>query len=105
MDQGYTDFDLINDSHLCKCPICREVVVPVTCGFNNCEWKIIARKVELGKPPQMFKTDWKSVGNLYERFSPENNGKTKFVDLKILCRKSHELETCLACMWFRWNIN
>ena len=84
MNRDYTDFDLINDAYLCKCPICHEGVVPVTCAFNNCEWKMISRKVELGKRPQMFKTDWKSVGNWYERFSPEKSGEASFLDLKIL---------------------
>ena len=90
MDQGYTKFDLINDLCMCKCPMCDEGVEPVTCGFNNCEWKMIWREVEPGKHPQMFKTDWKSVGNLYERFSLE---KSSFLDLKILCQKSCEQET------------
>ena len=99
MNQDYTDFDLINDSHLCKCPMCRKGVVPVTCAFNNCEWKFIGRKVELGKPPQMFKTDWKSVGDSYTRFSPEKSGKANFLDLKILCRQKPDgqLVTCFGC--------
>ena len=98
MNEGYTDFDLINDSYLCKCPICCEGVIPITCGFNNCEWKIIGRKVELGKPPQMFKTDWKSVGDFYERFSPEKSGKANFVALKIICRKTDGQKIiCFAC--------
>ena len=32
MNQHYTDFDLINDAYLCKCPMCDKVVVPVTCA-------------------------------------------------------------------------
>ena len=99
MNQEYTDFDLINDAYLCTCPICREGVVPITCGFNNCEWKFIGRKVEPGKRPQMIKTDWKSAGDLYERFSPEKSGKANFLDLKILCRRESyvKMEICLAC--------
>ena len=53
--------------------------------------------MELGKPPQMFKTDWKSVGNLCERFSPEKSGEANFLDLKILCQKPCDLKTCFAC--------
>ena len=97
MNKGWTEFDLINDSHLCKCPICKERVVPITCGFNNCKWKIIARKVELGKP-QMFKTDWKSVGDLYKYYSPEKSGEANFVALKIICRKTDSQKLiCFAC--------
>ena len=98
MNKGWTEFDLINDSHLCKCPICKERVVPITCGFNNCKWKIIARKVELGKPPQMFKTDWKSVGDLYEYYSPEKSGEANFVALKIICRETDGQKLiCFEC--------
>ena len=53
--------------------------------------------MELGKPPQMCKTDWKSVGDAYEHFSPEKSGKANFLDLKILCRRSRGPETCFAC--------
>ena len=97
MNRDYTDFDLINNAYLCKCPICHEGVVPVTCAFNNCEWKMTWRKVEPGEQPRMFKTDWKSVGNWYERFSPEKSGKASFLDLKIHCQKPCEPETCFVC--------
>lgn len=63
-----------------------EGVVPITCGFNNCTWKGIGRKVNKQRqPPQMFKSDWKSVQDIYERFSPSDSSMAEFLDLKILC--------------------
>ena len=98
-----TEVDLINDAYLCKCPMCDKVVVPVTCAFNNCEWKMISRKAELGKCPQMLKTDWASVGNWYERFSPEKSGEASFLDLKILFQEPCEPETCFASYRLQFN--
>ena len=97
MNKGFTEFDLINDGHTCQCPVCKEPVVPVTCGFNNCQWKVIGRKIEkLGQPPKMFKTEWKSAGDAYERFSPNINGSAHFLDLKILCEVGQRM-LCVVC--------
>ena len=98
MNKGYTEFHLINDAHTCQCPICGKGVVPITCGFNNCKWKVIGRKIDkLGQPPQMFRSDWKSAGDAYERFSPEKSGKTHFLDLKILCKEADGKQICTLC--------
>ena len=102
MYKGHVDFDLINEAHECRCPICKETVVPVTCAFNNCRWKFIGRKIEkLGQPPRMFKTEWKSAGgDYYERFSPDESGTAHFLDLKILCTtddKRNRTAVCVAC--------
>ena len=98
MNKGFTEFDLINDGHTCQCPMCEKPVIPVTCGFNNCEWKVIGRKVEkLGQPPKMFRTKWKSAGDAYERFSPDKNGKVHFLDLKILCKREQRMLCCVIC--------
>ena len=98
MNQGYTEFDLINEAYKCKCPICSTNVVPITCGFNNCEWKVIGRKInKLGEHPQMFKSDWKSAGNAYEHFSPDDSGTAHFLDLKIFCKKVRSNIVCVVC--------
>ena len=52
VEQGYCEFDYLNDAHMCKCPMCEQPIVPSTCGFNNCQWKFITRKIStLGQPP------------------------------------------------------
>lgn len=96
-NKQYTEFDLVTDAHSCQCPICHEAVEPETCGFNNCKWKVIGRKVEKLCKPQMFKTNWKSIGDLYERFSPEESGTAHFLALKILYKESIPDEVCAAC--------
>lgn len=98
MNQKFAEFDFINEGHTCQCPICGEHVVPTTCAFNNCQWKVVGRKVsELGQRPQTFSKDWESVGDKYARFSPKRNGTAHFLDLKILCRKAAQSQVCAVC--------
>ena len=97
VEQGYCEFDYLNDAHMCKCPMCEQPIVPSTCGFNNCRWKFITRKIStLGQPPQVVHSEWKSVGDVYARYSPEENGTGYFLDLKILCKEKTR-EVCAVC--------
>ena len=48
-------FDLIYDSHRCFCPICREFVEALTCGFTGCYYSLKGIKKESpSKPPIHF---------------------------------------------------
>ena len=97
MNKGCADFDLINDAHTCRCPMCSGHVVSITCAFNNCEYKFVGRKMDnLTKRPEMFRTEWKSAGNAYTRFSLEQNGMANFLDLKILV-DSRPSPRCAVC--------
>ena len=78
MNWGYSEFDFINEAYTCKCPMCDEPVDPSTCGFNNCQWKFITRKVNPGKPPQTETSKWTSVGDKYARYSPEKKRYSPF---------------------------
>lgn len=98
MNQGYSDFDLINDASKCQCPMCHRGVVPVTCAFNNCWWKVVGRKIDrFGKRPEAFCSNWKEAGDTYERFSPEKSGEAHFLELKILCQRFKVQEMCVVC--------
>ena len=41
---GYGAFDLILDKGGCKCPICKILIDPITCGFTNCYYNWTGRK-------------------------------------------------------------
>ena len=98
MNKGRADFDLINDAHTCRCPVCLGHVASVTCAFNNCEYKFVGRKMDnLTKRPEMFRTEWKSAGNAYTRFSLEQNGMANFLDLKILVNSRRPSPRCAVC--------
>ena len=97
VNHGYSDFDLINDVHTRKCPVCLRYVESVTFAFNNCKWKIVGRKHDnlITNSPEMFSTDWKTVGNVYERFSPEKSGMGDSLDLKVLVGQRFPI--CAVC--------
>ena len=98
MNLGYCEFDFINESYLCVCPSCKEPdVEPITCAFNNCSWKTIARKYVVRKRPKKIETEWKNVGNKYHRFSPEKKGLANFLDLMIICKQQDSRQVCDAC--------
>ena len=98
MKSGYSDFDFINESDTCKCPMCAEPVVPLTCGFNRCQWNVVSRKVhKLGERPWVVNGAWNTVGDLSACFSPEKNGTACFIALVISCRKEAPKEVCIAC--------
>ena len=96
MNLGYREFDFINESNMCMCPLCNEAVEATICAFNNCLWKIIARKYITHKHPEKIETEWKEVGDEYHRFSPEKHGMANFLDLIILC-KPEDHPICFAC--------
>ena len=98
MNKGRADFDLINDAHTCRCPMCSGHVVSDTCAFNNCEYRFVGRKMDnLTKRPEMFRTEWKSAGNVYTHFSPEQNSMANFLDLKILVDSRRPSPRCAVC--------
>ena len=51
-----------------NCPICDEHVKPVTCGFNNCQYRYISIK-ETKDSTVYEKSNWKEVGDTYLRFN------------------------------------
>ena len=46
MNLHFTSFDLTHDNFGCLCPICYQEVTPTTCGFSNCRWKWVGRKID-----------------------------------------------------------
>ena len=67
-----------------NCPICYEHVKPVTCGFNNCEYRYISIK-ETNEATVNEKSNWKRIGDNYYRF--EENQSANYIKLLIEVRK------------------
>ena len=91
---GMTHFDLIIDtaSSRCLCPQCRKPIIPVTCAFNNCEWKYSGIKLEgegsQQRPKVVESADWQTAGDAYERFPEGPSNEVHWVRLLIIARKS-----------------
>ncbi len=58
----FRTFDLIKDSGRCVCPMCDRPVIPVRPGFNNCYFRITARKKG---STDVFQLPWTHAGDEY----------------------------------------
>jgi len=97
MNHGYCEFDLIEDRHTCKCPICYKQVIPTTCGFNNCQWKWVGRKIEhQTQRPVTIRADWKVADDAYHYFEETKSGTVNWLRLKIMTEQVSDDEViCL----------
>ena len=51
--------------------MCKVYVKPLTCAFNNCEYRYLAVK-ETDNGLQKIKSEWVEVGNNYTRFDEDD---------------------------------
>ena len=102
MNHGCCEFDLIEDRHKCQCPICRQQVIPTTCGFNNCRWKWVGRKIDQQtQRPVTIRADWKVADDAYHYFDETKSGTANWLRLKITtdhAQVSDKYVTCAICL-------
>ncbi|KAF8533812.1 hypothetical protein BDD12DRAFT_897707 [Trichophaea hybrida] len=56
---GQRNFNFFDEEHLCACPMCHKYVQPISCGFDNTQWKISGiKKVGRGSPPEKVPGQW-----------------------------------------------
>eukprot|EP00798_Chlamydomonas_sp_ICE-L_P006685 gene6685-3350_t len=103
-NQGMGLFDLILDAGKCKCPQCGLRVTPMTCAFNNCEWRYHGMKVSKGDPQEIQEVSlktWRTAGKQYERFSDSKKDQVDWVRLLISVRPTgasrEDRDTCPIC--------
>ena len=75
--------------HECSCPICRCIVKPKSCGFNNCAYKICGKKVDHAATSSEFKC----VGNGFKYFGEASGGTVEWERLMIVTRPILEYKT------------
>jgi ubiquitin len=84
-----------------NCPMCQKYVKPITCAFNNCEYRYIAIKETINRLEKV-KSDWKMIENSYHRF--DENKKADYNSLVIETRSSSfnqnitENFSCSSCV-------
>ncbi|CAF0733765.1 unnamed protein product [Adineta steineri] len=71
MPVGYKKVDMLDDSldKITKCPVCKEHVTPITCGFNNCWWKYDGVQSCRNGPSKQCPGDWRQADDAYYRFN------------------------------------
>jgi hypothetical protein len=100
MNMRFGTFDLLYDRDRCKCPICFNAVVPVTCAFNNCLWRFTGSKASERSP---VKGKWREVGNKYCRFDDSAGSQAEWNRLvlytkEVTKKKEIEEKKCILCM-------
>lgn len=95
---GYGVFDLLREGKKCKCPMCKKIFLPITCGFHNCYYNWVGHKIdqETDDLKKYNGTIYKKVYNNFEYYNPEKSGDTEWSDLKIITVKSLN-EKCTVC--------
>ena len=81
-------FRLGSKNHKTLCPKCYQHVDPITCGFNNCEWRFMGMKQESDGQMKRVKNDWIKVDDNYYRFDPKASGTVKWDHIVIEARES-----------------
>ena len=83
VNHGFRDFDLMRPGLLGerRCPECKSVVVPTTCGFTDCMWRYRGRKTG---ETNVLTGPWKKAGDSYHRF--EEGREVKWDRLLIQAR-------------------
>ena len=101
LNQGYCEFDLIEDRRMCECPICWKEVIPTTCGFNNCRWKWVGKKIEdQTQRPVTIRADWKVADDAYHYFEETKSGTANWLRLKITTEQVSKDEViCAICLF------
>ena len=92
-------FDLILQVNKSVCPMCQSFVQPITCGFNNCLYRMTGIKIKENKVIRFTSPDWVKVGNSYLYHDPDISGEVQWTQLKIHTRdfNSSDDKQCFLC--------
>ena len=75
-----------------KCPICKGIVVPKTCGFWDCEYQFEGNKIEEGKVKHVDTRCRETKGDNFEYYNPFENGSALWTDLNIYVIEKQEIK-------------
>jgi hypothetical protein len=67
INQGIGQFNIITNSTVItgQCPLCKTVVQPTTCAFNQCSWRLIGVK----EGNSNITTEWQNATDEYHRWA------------------------------------
>ena len=87
---GYTDynFDNVKEDNKIICPICKNKVIPLSCGFSKCIFKISGKRIINEKMEEIYDEEWKLVRKGYYSYDPD---KTKIINWESLQIKVNKL--------------
>ena len=76
-------FDMLENVENIKCPICNEIIEPETCGFFECEYQFIGKKIEDRKVVKYDSKTRETKGNKMDYLEQKGEKKVKWTELKI----------------------
>ena len=76
-------FDMLENVENIKCPICNEILEPETCGFFECEYQFIGKKIEDRKVVKYDSKTRETKGNKMDYLEQKGEKKVKWTELKI----------------------
>ena len=85
---GYVEYVFKEDDNKVVCPICKEKIMPESCGFSKCIFIFSGKKYNNGRIEEINDNIWKLVKNGYYSYDPD---KTKIIDWESLKIKVSEI--------------
>ena len=85
-------FNMIENIWKIRCPICNKIFRPKTCGFYNCEYQFIGKKIEDGEVESYNSNQRKTNKNKFESFESKGKKEVRWAELKIYVLPIQKIE-------------
>ena len=66
-----------------KCPICKKIIKPKTCGFWECEYQFVGKKIQEGELVEFDSKTKETKDSDFEYYDAFENGETQWIELTI----------------------
>jgi len=66
-----------------RCPICSKIITPKTCGFYDCEYQFVGKKIDDGEIKHYDSKTRETNGNKCEYYDTLKNGEIVWIELNI----------------------
>ena len=75
-----------------KCPICKKIIRPRTCGFWKCEYQFEGQKIEEGEVKSFNTEPEETFEDKFEYFDLFGNGEVQWLELNIYVLPKQEIK-------------
>ena len=75
-----------------KCPICHKIIKPKTCGFWNCEYQFVGKKIQEGDLVEFDSKTKETKDDDFEYYDAFENGETQWMELIIYVLPKQEIK-------------
>ena len=75
-----------------KCPECHKIIKPKTCGFWNCEYQFVGKKIQEGDLVEFDSKTKETKDDDFEYYDAFKNGETQWMELIIYVLPKQEIK-------------